>query len=153
MLRTVLASDSFAILLLFRLRQAARRFSVVGLNHLLRRLQTVIYGIEIANEVHLGRGVCFVHPIGIVIGGNSRIGDRVRFFGSNTVGSTRGHDYPLIEDDVEVGCGARILGAVRVGARSIIGANAVVLEDVPGESLVAGIPARVVSRRPIADRT
>ena len=61
----------------------------------------------------------FVHTVGIVIGGTARVGSRVRFMGSNTVGTAKDNGYPVIEDDVEVGAGARILGPIRVGARSV----------------------------------
>src|SRR5438128_2188210 len=63
-LKTILANDSFAILLLWRLRQAARRYRIAGLNTALRRIQTAVYGIELGNAVTLGTGVYFVHPVG-----------------------------------------------------------------------------------------
>ena len=66
--------------------------------------------------------------------------------GNNTVGTARDNGCPVIEDDVEVGCGARILGPVRIGARAVIGANAVVLADVPADALAVGAPARIITR-------
>lgn len=142
--RAVLSYDSFAITSLNRLRTTARRLHIPGVNHVLRMVQTGFYGVEVGKEVTLGKGVYFVHSLGIVIGGDSRIGDRVRFYGNNTVGTAKDNGYPVIEEDVWIGAGARILGPVRVGARSRVGANAVVLEDVPPDSVVVGIPARVV---------
>jgi serine O-acetyltransferase len=139
--RVALTNDSYWILATWRLRCAARRLHIPLLNHLLRRFHTVIYGIEIGNDVVLGRGVFFVHPIGIVVGGDARVGDRVRFMGSNTLGTARGDGHPTIEDDVVVGCGARVLGPVRVGARTILAANCVVLDDIPSDTVAAGIPA------------
>ena len=141
--RAVFTCDSFLILMTWRLRCTARRWHVPGLNHLLRRFQTVFFGIEIGNEVTLGRGIYFVHPVGVVVGGAARVGARVRFMGGNTVGTARGDGHPVIEDDVVIGCGARVLGAVRVGARAVVGANAVVLTDVPPDSVAVGVPARV----------
>ena len=142
-----LSSDAFLILLTWRLRCAARRFRVPGLNHLLRRIQTVAFGIEIGNDVTLGRGVYFIHPVGIVVGGAATVGPRVRFMGSNTVGTARGDGHPAIEDDAVIGCGARILGGVRVGARAIVGANAVVLDDIPADVVAVGMPARPTTER------
>ena len=84
-----------------------------------------------------------MHPVGIVVGGAARVGARVRFMGSNTVGTARGDGHPTIGDDVVLGCGARVLGPVRVGARAVIGANAVVLSDVPEDAVAVGVPARV----------
>ncbi len=146
-LRAVLTCDSYLILLLWRLRMGARRWRVPGVNHLLRRVQTIVFGIELGKEITLGRGVFFVHPIGITVGGDARVGDRVRFMGNNTVGTARGEGHPVLEDDVLVGAGARILGPVRVGARAVIGANAVVLADVPADSVAVGLPAKVIGRR------
>ena len=63
--------------------------------------------------------------------------------GSNTLGTAKENGYPIVEDDVVVGCGARILGPIRVGKGATIGANAVVIHDVPPGATVTGIPARV----------
>jgi serine O-acetyltransferase len=143
--RAALTQDSYTITTLNNLRVLARRWHVPFLNGLLRRLQTLFYGIEIGSDVKLGDGVYFVHTQGIVIGGDAVIGDRVRFYGSNTVGTAKDNGYPTIENDVVVGAGARILGPVRVGAGARIGANAVVLTDVPPGSVAVGIPARIIS--------
>lgn len=144
--KTIVTSDSYVVLALTRLRQAAHRRRIPGVGHLLRLVQTSFYGVEIGKDVELGPGVSLVHTLGTVIGGNSRMGKRVRFMGNNTVGTAKDDGYPVIEDDVIVGCGARILGPVRVGAGARIGANAVVLSDVPPNSVAVGIPA-VVRRR------
>ena len=145
-LRTVVLADSYAILATTRVRSLARRLRVPGVNRLLRLAQTAVFGVEIGKEVTLGRGVYFVHPLGTVIGGTAKIGDRVRFFGNNTVGTAKDDGYPVLDEDVVVGCGARILGPVHIGARAIIGANAVVLCDVPADATAMGVPA-VVHRK------
>lgn len=142
---TALTQDSYLILVLWRMRCGARRWRLPGVNHLLRRLQTVIFGIELGNDITLGRGVFFVHPIGIVVGGQARVGDRVRFMGSNTVGTAKDNGCPVVEDDAVLGAGARVLGPVTVGARAVIGANAVVLTDIPADAVAVGMPARVVA--------
>ncbi|OGQ86735.1 MAG: serine acetyltransferase [Deltaproteobacteria bacterium RIFOXYA12_FULL_58_15] len=148
LMRAILATDSYQITALQRIRMSAIRWGIPGANHFLRMVQTTVHGIEIGKDVILGDGVYFNHPLGIVIGGNSRIGDRVRFFGNNTVGTAREDGYPTIEDDVWVGAGARILGPVRVGARSTVGANAVVITDVPPDCIAVGIPAKVKRKPP-----
>ncbi|RKG95341.1 serine acetyltransferase [Corallococcus sp. CA053C] len=145
--KVVLTSDSYRITALNRAREAAIAFHIPLLNHVLRVAQTAVMGIEIGRDVTLGKGVYFVHSLGIVIGGDARIGDRVRFYGNNTVGTAKDNGYPVIEDDVWIGAGARILGPVRIGARSRIGANAVVLQDVPPDSVAVGIPARIFPRK------
>lgn len=142
----LLRTDSFAILALSRLPGSALGRRLPMSRWFIRRWLTAVYGVEIGKDVTLGAGVFFVHSVGVVIGGNARVGARVRFYGNNTIGTAKDNGYPTLEDDVQVGSGARVLGPVRVGARSIIGANAVVLSDVPPDSLVVGIPARVVAR-------
>jgi len=144
--RRVLRTDGFQLLLLQRLREAARRHHVPLVNHALRRIATAVYGTEIGNDVTLGVGVNFIHPMAVVIGGDAQVGARVRFMGCNTVGTARENGYPIIEDDVMVGAGARILGPIRVGRGAVIGANAVVLHDVPAGAVVTGVPG--VARTP-----
>lgn len=145
--RALLTNDSYQILALHRGRELAWRVGLPVVSHVLRRVQTAVYGIEIGCEVTLGSGVYFVHPVGITIGGDARIGDRVRFYGNNTVGTAREDGYPTLEDDVIVGAGARILGPVTVGRGALIGANAVVITDIPAGGVAVGMPARVVSLR------
>ncbi|MCA9584964.1 MAG: serine acetyltransferase [Myxococcales bacterium] len=146
-LRAALSQDGYKVLLMSRIREAARRRHIPGVNHALRLATTVLYGIEIGNDIELGEGIDFTHTLGTVIGGTSKVGSRVKFLGNNTIGTAKDNGCPIIEDDVVIGCGARVLGPIRIGARSFIGANAVVLDDVPPDSVVSGIPARAHKRR------
>lgn len=145
--QVALSQDGYKVLLTTRLRESARKWHVPGVNHALRLATTVLYGIEIGNEIELGDGVNFAHTLGTVIGGTSKVGARVKFMGNNTVGTAKDNGCPIIEDDVVVGCGARILGPIRIGKGAFIGANAVVLSDVPAGAVVSGIPAKVHKRR------
>lgn len=145
--KAALSQDGYKVLVTTRLRESARKWHVPGANHLLRLATTVLYGIEIGSEIELGAGVNFAHTLGTVIGGTSKVGARVKFMGNNTVGTAKDNGCPVIEDDVVVGCGARILGPIRIGKGAFIGANAVVLSDVPAGAVVSGIPARVHKRR------
>jgi serine acetyltransferase len=144
--RTVIATllhDGSQALILSRLAQAARRHGVPAVGGVVRRLQTAFFGMEIARDVQLGEGVVFLHTVGIVIGGNAQIGDRVLFLGGNTIGSINRGAYPRIGNDVVIGAGARILGPVNIGDGAAIGANAVVVCDVPAGAVAVGVPAVV----------
>src|SRR5580658_7437351 len=146
-LRTAIFHDSSHVLILSRIRQAAERSHVPFVSGVARRLQTALFGIEIAGNVKLGEGVFFMHTVGIVLGGDSQIGDRVMFLGGNTLGAVDRRGYPRIGNDVVIGAGARILGPVTIGDGASIGANAVVLRDVPPGAVAVGVPAVVRQRR------
>lgn len=141
--KAALTQDGYKVLLLTRVRESARRWHVPGVNHALRVVQTVLYSIELGNDVELGDGIDFTHTLGTVIGGTSKVGARVKFLGNNTIGTAKDNGCPVIEDDVVIGCGARILGPVRIGRGAFIGANAVVLTDVPAGAIATGIPAKI----------
>jgi len=98
--------------------------------------------------------VRYPHPLGIVIGDGVRIGEEVRIYqnvsiglAENKVGATAA-DYPVIEDGVYIYAGAVIAGAVRIGARSIIGANALITRDVPPDSVAFGYNQVRPQKRP-----
>jgi serine O-acetyltransferase len=116
---------------------------------LYRRVRNV-YGIELPWSVQLGRNVVFEHQGGIVIHGLATIGDGCVIRQGVTLGNrTKMHkdDAPQLGEDVDVGAGAKVLGSILVGDEAIIGANAVVLDDVKSRTTVAGIPVRVVTDR------
>jgi len=104
-------------------------------------------GIEIHPGATIGKGFFIDHGMGVVIGETSEIGDNVTLFQGVTLGGTgkeRGKRHPTIGNNVVIGTGAKILGAIRIGDHVRIGANSVVLQDVPPYSTVVGIPGRVV---------
>jgi serine O-acetyltransferase len=116
-----------------------RFFSEVG------RLHT---GIDIHPGAKIGRGVLMDHGAGIVIGETTIIGDDVLIYQGVTLGGTsleRKKRHPTIESKCVIGAGAKVLGNIRIGKGSRIGANSVVIEDVPAGSTVVGIPGKVVS--------
>ncbi len=142
-MNAAVTQDGYKVLLLSRMRESARRWHLPGVNHVLRLMTTVLYSIEIGNDIELGEGINFAHTVGTVIDGTSKVGARVKFMGNNTIGTAKDGGCPVIEDDVVIGCGARVLGAVRIGRDASIGANAVVLTDVPPGAVATGIPAKV----------
>ena len=107
------------------------------------------YGIELPYTVQLGQRVVFEHQHGIVIHGNCEIGDDCIIRQGVTLGNRyldKPYDAPKLGKNVNVGAGAKILGAVNVGDGAVIGANAVVINNVPAGATVVGIPAKIVSR-------
>lgn len=100
----------------------------------------VVYGAFIPYQVRIGPGVNFSHCMGIVIAPGARLGSRVKIRQQVTIGS--GH--AVIGDDVEFGAGAKVIGSVRIGNRAKIGANAVVIHDIPDDATAVGVPAKVV---------
>ena len=109
-----------------------------------------VTGVEIHPAAKIGSDFFIDHGSGVVIGETAEIGDRCTLFQGVTLGGTgfaRGKRHPTLEDDVTVGSGAKLLGPVTVGRNAKVGANTVVIEDVPDYSTVMGIPARVVTVR------
>jgi len=105
------------------------------------------YGVELPYSATVGRRVVIEHQSCIVIHGNSVIGDECILRQGVTLGNRRmeqPHEAPTLGRGVNVGAGAKILGAVMIGDGAAIGANAVVLSDVPAHALAVGIPARIV---------
>ena len=106
-------------------------------------------GIEIHPAARLGRGLFIDHGMGVVIGETSEVGDNVTLLHGVTLGGTslqREKRHPTLGDNVTVGAGAAIIGAVTIGDGSRIGAGSVVVRDVPTNSVVVGVPGRVTYR-------
>ena len=107
-------------------------------------------GVEIHPAAVIGQGVFIDHGMGIVIGETAEIGDGCTIYQGATLGGTSldpGKRHPTLGENVVVGAGAKILGPVTVGDNARIGANSVVLHDVPAGTAVVGVPGQVISRR------
>jgi serine O-acetyltransferase len=106
-------------------------------------------GIEIHPGARLGRRFIIDHGMGVVIGETAEIGDDVYIYHQVTLGGTsseQGKRHPTIGNNVIIGAGAKVLGAIEIGENARIGANAVVVAAVPADTTVVGIPARAVVR-------
>ena len=112
-----------------------------------------VTGVEIHPAASIGTDLFIDHGSGVVIGETAEIGDRVTLYQGVTLGGTgfaRGKRHPTVEDDVTIGSGAKLLGPITVGHCAKVGANSVVIEDVPPNSTVVGNPGhpvRVEGRR------
>ena len=106
-----------------------------------------VFGVDIHPAATVGRGIMIDHAHSIVIGETAVVGDNVSMLHSVTLGGTGKEDgdrHPKIGDGVMIGAGAKVLGNIHVGHCSRIAAGSVVLQDVPHNTTVAGVPARVV---------
>lgn len=110
-------------------------------------------GIEIHPGARIGKG-CFIdHGNGIVIGETAILGNHVTLYQGVTLGGTgkdKGKRHPSLKDNVMVGAGTRILGAVTIGENTKIGAGSVVLDDIPANCTVVGIPGKIVRNHNVA---
>lgn len=113
------------------------------------KIVQIITGIELPCEAEVGDNFIIDHFGGIVISGYARFGDNCRIRNGVVVGlkNTNSPVGPQIGNDVDIGAGAKILGAITIGNRVTIGANAVVIKDVPDDSIAVGVPATIKAKR------
>jgi serine O-acetyltransferase len=142
----VLLTDGTMAMVIYRGMQWARRWRLVPLELLLNRLNSICCNCIIGRGAEFGPGFVLIHATGVVINGQVIGGTNVFIEHQVTIGAER-RESPRIGNNVFIGAGAKIIGQVTVGDHSRVGANAVVLDDVPPHATVAGIPARVVRRR------
>jgi serine O-acetyltransferase len=106
-------------------------------------------GIEIHPGAKIGNGFFIDHGMGVVIGETAEVGENVTLYHGVTLGGVsteKGKRHPTLRDNVVVGAGAKVLGAIEIGTGSRVGANAVVVNAVPSNAVVVGIPGRIVKR-------
>src|SRR5690625_5758125 len=113
---------------------------------LLSQLNRALTGIEIHPGATIGRRFFIDHGMGVVIGETAEVGDDVMLYHGVTLGGRsmeRVKRHPTVEDEVTIGAGARVIGPVTIGHGAQIGANAVVVKDVPALATAVGVPAEV----------
>jgi serine O-acetyltransferase len=141
-------------LLAHRIAHAAHLAGIPMLPHGLAYASRITTGVEIHPAAQIGGALFIDHGAGVVIGETAQIGDNVTLYQGVTLGGTgfaRGKRHPTVDDDVVIGSGAKLLGPIHVGANSKIGANSVVIHDVPPNSTVVGNPGhpvRIEGRKP-----
>lgn len=124
-----------------------RRFLFVG--RFISHVNRFLTGIEIHPAARLGPGLFIDHGMGVVIGETTEVGENVTIYQGVTLGGTsleRKKRHPTIGDNVVIGAGAKILGPFTVGDNSKIGSSSVVVNEVPPNSVVVGVPGRVIYR-------
>jgi serine O-acetyltransferase len=136
----------------YRIENRWLRLPFSILYKIFKLLSQILTGIDLPCEVTIGRRFRIEHFGDIIISGDTVFGDDVVIRNGVTVGLKRTNERgaPVIGNRVDIGAGAKILGAIRIGDDVVIGANAVVLRDVPAHSLAVGVPAQI---RPRSGRT
>lgn len=117
---------------------------------LLSQFSRFLTGIEIHPGATIGKRLFMDHGMGIVIGETAIIGDNCTIYHGVTLGGTgkeRKKRHPTLKNNVVVGCGSKVLGNIILGNNVKVGANAVVLKDVPDNKVVVGVPAKIVEKR------
>jgi serine O-acetyltransferase len=133
----------------YRFQSKVVRYPLAALHLVLAKLAEMLCGVTIGVAAKIGRRLVIEHSGAIVVHGNTVIGDDCIIRQGVTIGNRRMDrpmEAPRIGNRVNIGAGAKILGAVQVGDDADIGANAVVITDVPAGALAVGVPARIVLR-------
>ena len=140
-----------AVALLRAAQGSGQRVGLLG--SLLKQFNHVLTGCDIAYQAEIGPGLVLYHPTGVVVGPHCRIGAGARIMQGATIGSDEvivgeaEAGSPVIGDEVFIGPGAAVFGAIEVGDRVQVGANSVVTSSFPNDVVVAGAPARIVRER------
>ena len=146
-LEIILCYPGFQALIIHRISHQLWKIKVPLMPRLLSHISRVITGVEIHPGAQIGRGVFIDHGMGVVIGETSEIGNRCLLYQGVTLGGTgkeSGKRHPTLEENVVIGAGAKVLGAIYIGNNTRIGAGSVVVKDVEANSTVVGIPGRIV---------
>lgn len=150
-LEVLLAYPGLHALVIHRLAHRLYRAGIPVVPRLISHFARFLTGIEIHPGAKIGSGVFIDHGMGVVIGETAEVGDNVTLYQGVTLGGTgkqRGKRHPTIGNNVIIGVGAKVLGAITVGESARIGAGAVVLRDVPAYATAIGVPAKTVIFRP-----
>ncbi|MCI4625352.1 MAG: cysteine--tRNA ligase [Candidatus Magnetoovum sp. WYHC-5] len=140
----------FQAILCYRILHRVRKHNMPILSRFLSHIVRFFTGIEIHPGAVIGGGFFIDHGMGVVIGETSEVGEGCVLYQGVTLGGTgkdKGKRHPTLGNFVTVGAGAKILGPINIGDYVKIGANAVVLESVPDNCIVVGVPGKVVKRK------
>lgn len=161
-IKRIVSNPGFRVVVYYRLSLFLRknvRIRLLGrvLSKLILVRLSRVPGVEINSLDEIGVGIHFPHPHDIVIGTGSKIGRNVTIYNGVTLGGKRISSnngdidiysrFPIIEDNVVIYTGAKLIGGITIGENSIIGANSVVMKSFPRDSIIAGSPAKIISKK------
>jgi serine O-acetyltransferase len=141
-----LCTDGTGAMILYRLMQAAQRRRLAPLAMLFNKANALVNRCIIGRGAQFGPEFVLVHCLGVVINSAVVGGRHVVLEHQVTLGAEK-NEHPVLGDDVFIGAGAKVVGGVKIGSRVKIGANAVVVTDLPDDCTAVGIPARILERR------
>jgi serine O-acetyltransferase len=147
LLKTLL-TDGTAAMFWYRAMQWSTRWRLTPLSMIFNKINAICCQCIIGRGADFGPGFVLIHSQGIVINSNVRGGRQIFIEHQVTIGAEK-NQTPILEDNIFIGAGAKIIGPVRIGRWSRIGANAVVVHDVPQGATVGGIPAKVLRQRTV----
>lgn len=151
-LEVILLYPSIHAIILYRIAHVLYNHKIYFISRSISQIARFFTGIEIHPGAKIGKGLFIDHGMGVVIGETTEIGDNVTLYQGVTLGGTgkdTGKRHPTLESNVVVGAGAKVLGPIKIGNGSKIGANAVVLKDLIANATAVGIPARVIYQKPV----
>jgi len=144
----ILFNTAFHGLVYYRIYHFFHKYKIYPLSYFLYMLSKILYSMDIHPAAKLSPGIVIDHGIGIVIGSTATVGKGTLIYHQVTLGAKhikKGKRHPDIGENVILGAGSKILGDIVIGNNSVVAANSVVLENVPSDCLVAGIPAKIKS--------
>lgn len=147
-LYVILLYPGFHALLFYRIAHFFSNLKLKLIARFISQFARFLTGIEIHPGAQIGKRLFIDHGMGIVIGETTTIGDNCTIYHGVTLGGTGKDKYkrhPDLGNNVVVGCGAKVLGPIKIGNNVKIGANSVVLKEVPNNSTVVGIPGKIVN--------
>lgn len=151
-LEVLLTYSGFHAVLSYRIAHLLHQLYIPVIPRLLSMFTRILTGVEIHPAAKIGPGFFIDHGMGVVIGETSEIGKNVTLFQGVSLGGTgkeKGKRHPTLCDNVVVGAGAKLLGNIRVGENTRVGAGSVVVESVPSNCTVVGVPAEVVRQEKV----
>ena len=149
-LEVMFAYPGFHAIFLHRINHLLWNLGLPVIPRFLSHIGRFLTGIEIHPAAKIGPGLFIDHGMGVVIGETTEIGENVLLYQGVTLGGTgkeKAKRHPTLGNNVTVGAGAKILGAIKIGDNAIIGANSVILKNVPDNSISVGVPGRITKKK------
>ncbi|MHB1255548.1 MAG: serine O-acetyltransferase [Dethiobacteraceae bacterium] len=143
----ILCYPGLHAILLYRMAHSLHQRGLILLPRVISQIARLVSGVEIHPGAKIGDGVFIDHGMGVVIGETAEVGNNVTLYQGVTLGGTgkeKGKRHPTVGNNVVIGTGAKILGPIVIGDYAKIGAGSVVLNNVPANTTVVGVPGRVV---------